>query len=377
MSGGGGNDQFAWLGLLKWSLAYTDGTENVTPGEISAEDRAFLEKVMSEGIVDEGVIMRRTLLHLVKALQDFLGVGAETAGDESAKLLAAISAHQAQSSASSSSNPAEPDLGELLDELDELRDIVEQIDFARSFVNMNALPFLLGAASSGLLVPERLRASCLSVIATLAQNNPDVQDVAKESLAVAKLSETFASSSDGGDAYKAKILQALSAVVRGHDPNSADFFANDQAVAIVKDGIVSGGTVCRRAVFLARALLTDDNSTPERVAAFADVMETVVELAGSSEEIDVRETCIGLLNGVLTKGGESAKTVYPYAEKIKNFCQTVVEKWKGEANEEEKGYLAEDMAQWLALMKLLKQAVNGGGGSVMSKTAEAAPLMLK
>jgi len=375
MSGGG--DQFAWLGLLKWSLSYTDGTENATPTEMSAENKAFLEKVMSEGIVDEGVIMRRTLLHLVKALQEYLGVPNDAAPSETNKLLSAIDAHQSKAKPTpSSSNPAEPDLPQLLDELDELRDIVEQIDFARSFANMNGLPFLLGAASSGSLVPERLQTSCLSLIATLSQNNPDVQDVAKTSIAVSKLAEIYASSASNSDAYKAKVLQALSAVVRGHEPNTVDFFASPQAIKAIKEGIVSGGIVCRRAVFLARALLTDDNSTPSRVAAFADVMEAVVELAGGSEEIDIRETCVGLLNGVLGKGGESAKTVYPYAAKIKETTSIVVEKWKEETNEEEKGYLAEDMAQWLALMKLLKDAVS----SVSSKEeeeADAPPLLLK
>ena len=40
-------DPFAWLGLLKWSLAYSDGTkpsEGAVP--MSPEDKAFLEKVM-------------------------------------------------------------------------------------------------------------------------------------------------------------------------------------------------------------------------------------------------------------------------------------------------------------------------------------------
>ena len=46
------NSPFHWLGLLKWSLAYSDGTEPAGDVEpMSKEDIDFLEKVMKEGIM--------------------------------------------------------------------------------------------------------------------------------------------------------------------------------------------------------------------------------------------------------------------------------------------------------------------------------------
>eukprot|EP00957_Ditylum_brightwellii_P021676 1634204-Ditylum_brightwellii.AAC.1 len=69
-SGGGGNSPFAWLGLLKWSLAHQDGTRpssDVAP--MSEEDRKFLESVMKDGIVDEGERMKTILTELTESLE--------------------------------------------------------------------------------------------------------------------------------------------------------------------------------------------------------------------------------------------------------------------------------------------------------------------
>ena len=58
------NPSWAWLGLLKWTLAYTDGTTDTKPQEMSAEDKAFLEDVMKNGIINEGERMREILKEL-------------------------------------------------------------------------------------------------------------------------------------------------------------------------------------------------------------------------------------------------------------------------------------------------------------------------
>ena len=55
------NNPWAWLGLLKWSLSYADGTTPSDNVEISAEDKAFLEAVMAEGVVDENDRMKTIL----------------------------------------------------------------------------------------------------------------------------------------------------------------------------------------------------------------------------------------------------------------------------------------------------------------------------
>uniref|UniRef100_A0A7S4KBJ9 Uncharacterized protein n=1 Tax=Guillardia theta TaxID=55529 RepID=A0A7S4KBJ9_GUITH len=66
----GGGNPWAWLGLLKWSLSYSDGTrknDDITP--MSKEDREFLEKVMAEGIIDENERMKFILQESTKAME--------------------------------------------------------------------------------------------------------------------------------------------------------------------------------------------------------------------------------------------------------------------------------------------------------------------
>ena len=115
-SGGNNSNPWAWLGLMKWSLEYTDGTKP-TSDAMSAEDRAFLEKVMAEGIIDENERMK-TILKEVTA--------------------------QMESWRTNASDCSREDEDTVEDLLDELRFIVEQIDYARAFQAMGGLSFLLG-----------------------------------------------------------------------------------------------------------------------------------------------------------------------------------------------------------------------------------------
>ena len=66
------NTPFAWLGLLKWSLAYSDGTTQSEAQPMNSKDIAFLEKVMAEVIIDEGERMKTILKDLTDSLQSML-----------------------------------------------------------------------------------------------------------------------------------------------------------------------------------------------------------------------------------------------------------------------------------------------------------------
>ena len=48
-----------WLGLLKWSLAQTDGTSETESRPMGQEDVSFLTKVMEELVADEPKRRRR------------------------------------------------------------------------------------------------------------------------------------------------------------------------------------------------------------------------------------------------------------------------------------------------------------------------------
>jgi len=70
-SSAGGGEKWAWLGLLKWTLAHQDGTvpSEESPTMMSDEDKAFLEKVMAEGIIDECDRMKFILQQFSNAME--------------------------------------------------------------------------------------------------------------------------------------------------------------------------------------------------------------------------------------------------------------------------------------------------------------------
>ena len=163
----GGGDPWAWLGLLKWSLSYSDGTRSTSDiSPMSKEDRKFLEKVMAEGIIDENERMKFILQVSTKAMEHYR--------------LKAIGTYP------DSDPPISDD--DLEDLLQELRDIVEQIDYARAFCSLQGLPFLIGCMDEAKNIPENIRNQCGGIISTLAQNNPDVQKQLLEMGAIKSLS---------------------------------------------------------------------------------------------------------------------------------------------------------------------------------------------
>lgn len=283
-------DQFQWLGLLKWSLQYQDGTRDTEWTEMSEEKKSFLEKVMSEGVVDEIVRMKQILIQFLRFLA--------SATSSSAPILEAIAVLEEKNKNKSlpSTTPTED---ELLDLLDELRDIVEHIDYALTFGQMNGLPFLLSAAGAGNVVPISVRASCLGLLATCSQNNPRVQDMGLDCGAVEKLPQIY----DGEVGLRAKSLQALSAFVRGHAKNEEKFYGCPDAIRVVREGMKATGAVFRRAVFFLRSLLTDDTAKAENCKEWEGCIDAVIAHARDSEEVDIREICQGTLFGLVNKGG--------------------------------------------------------------------------
>lgn len=165
----GGADPWAWLGLLKWSLSYSDGTRDSSDiSPMSKEDKEFLEKVMSEGIIDEGKRMKFILEEATKAMEYY----------------------RSKAMAKDPSDVSDPPISDedLEGLLQELRDIVEQIDYARAFCSLQGLPFLIGCIDESQTIPENIRMICGGIISTMCQNNPPVQKQLLELGAIKSLS---------------------------------------------------------------------------------------------------------------------------------------------------------------------------------------------
>lgn len=294
MSGTDSDPQWAWLGLLKWSLSYSDGTRPSSETvQMSAEDKKFLETVMKEGIIDENERMKEILIDLTSALEVYKGI---SEGKEELK---------------------QPDQDELKDLLGELRDIVEQIDYARAFAAMKGFPFLLGCAQERTAVPRAIRIACLGVVATMCQNNPPLQMDLLEMGSIKILSDLYfkespteeATDVDADGKMRARIVQALSANVRNHATAEQVFCSVQQAPSLMETalGVHNGRphhqtplNLRKRALFFLRALITSDSSDRERVQLFANSIQHIVDTHLDAEQnFEIRELSLELLNQIL------------------------------------------------------------------------------
>jgi hsp70-interacting protein len=256
------NNPWGWLGLLKWSLAYTDGTKDSEHKQMSAEDKAFLEAVMKDGIIDENERMKEILKQVTTQMESWKSDRA-TAEDES----------------------------QVEELLDELRFIVEQIDYARAFAAMKGLPFLLGCIQETDAIPISTRSMCLGVLCTLCQHNPPLQTELLELGSLKVLSDLFFSSLEGAgnhdgqhqppkdSNYQARIMQAISANVRSHEMAETVFCQLEQAPQLLLDGVAKDAptSLRKRALFFLRALVTSDTSSTERVRLFDSSIVTVID----------------------------------------------------------------------------------------------------
>lgn len=266
------NDPWAWLGLLKWSLAYSDGTSPSAANPLSDSDKEFLEKVMKEGIINEGDRMKTILEEVTTQFQKW--------------------------KASKSSTQEEDD--QVSELLQELRDIVEQIDYATAFCSLQGLPFLLGCIQETEVIPRSSRLTCLGVLATLCQNNPEVQKQLLERGALQILSDLFFGTTNDGE-LRSRILQAISAAVRSYDLAEAVFDQLEQSVALLEEGL-SDPSTAPRALFLLRAVLTSDSTNPFRMRRFQScVLVALDNFCGESSNANVREMTLEMVQQILVQ----------------------------------------------------------------------------
>jgi len=386
MAGGGnGDNQGAWLGLLKWSLAYTDGTRPSSETmQMSPEDKKFLEMVMKEGIIDEGERMKTILNDLTGSLDRMVKEAA--AASEGANASNEKSKDQEEEEKTEMPELTEDDM---VDRLEELRDIVEQIDYAKAFSALGGVPFLVGCASERGVVPKSVRSSCIAVLATLTQNNPHVQDIVLKSGALQTLANLFfaetpkggkvvgdSSAGSGGNCaidepdvdgkLRSKIVQAMSCSVRGHVEGERAFCASEGGRQVVECGLgLLGGSddgednsmpapppaLRRRTLFFLQALITSDEATEERIELFNPCVQYVcTDMLSAETEADaeVRETGLGMLQRMI----EQNKNVNMIAT-CKNAIVGVgikrvseIRKMKGE----DKGFASYELELWEALI---------------------------
>lgn len=367
----GQEPNWAWLGLLKWSLAHIDGTvpseESPNFRQMSEEDKKFLEEVMKNGIIDEGERMKTILSNLVDNLESM-----------KERKLAPFDDKESEES---------------LTLLDELQDIVEQIDFAKSFSSMGGIQFLMGCASEHEYVPLPIRSSCLGVIATLCQNNPPVQLSMLEQGNIPKLLDLFFSKfmlcdetsaneedEDLKDGFRGKVIQALSCSVRNHHIAEKIFCMNLEGKRAIESGLgihrqrVPTLNLRRRTLFFLQALITSDSADGDRVRLFSTCIPQVVMFCDPEKEenLEIREMALSMLNRILNQK-KSVNAILECKELLVKLGVRRVTDLRA-VKEKKNEYIGEELELWESLVVELARACKD---VATSEEAAQQPLSVK
>lgn len=262
-----------WLGLLRWSVAYSDGTNSSAFGEMTNDDKAWLEKVMKECVRDDPQRMNEVMLKLKESID----------GNGSVDTI------------------------EL--DLEDLRDIVEQVDMAHVFTKFGGCDILVEFIEKS-SVSDEIKSLAASVIATTAQNNILAQDLMFSAGIQQKLVHIFLQSSSPILLTKVsvnspycralshlseQILYALSCSIRGHALSEESFVLKFSDLVFRHALSLNAGSIVSRVAFLANALITSDYCTASRIPVLcAALLPESFRYCNAIESVDVRENLFQL-----------------------------------------------------------------------------------
>ncbi|KAF8396806.1 hypothetical protein HHK36_018439 [Tetracentron sinense] len=282
-----------WEGLLKWSLANSDGSG--PPQNLSEQDRRWFMEAMQAQTID--VIKRMKEITLVMQTPEQV---LEAQGVTSADI--------------------EGDM------LEELQEHVESIDMA------NVVEFLiLDLHSIGGLVPllgylknshAGIRAKSAEVVTTIVQNNPRSQQLVMEANGLEPLLSNF--TSDPDVIVQTKALGAISSLIQ-HNKLGIAAFRMANGYAALRDALGSENVRFQRKALNLVHYLLYENSSDCNVVSELGFPRIMMHLA-SSEDAEVREAALrGLLELARDKvGGTSGGLSYD-DEKLKQILQERIE----------------------------------------------------
>lgn len=263
-----------WLGLLKWSLAYSDGTGQTTAKEMTSERRAWLEEAMSELVVDEAKRM--------KEIVEQLTVINAQAGDEA----------------------------EATALFEELEDIVDNLDAAWDLIKMGSMDAVIEMLRSE---HAYIRIGAAQIVATCAQNNPKCQAALLQLGALAYTTHMTMHDSSAG--VRLKALSAVSSLIRNCKDGERDFVEQGDGLLVLARGLASTEhRFVAKCVHLLSFLLTEDPMLREADALTKHqqilVAAHATEAAGcliGHDDVNVRLGCLELLGKLGELGDVRAK----------------------------------------------------------------------
>ena len=282
-------DNAKWLGLLKWSMKYQDGTHESDFTEMSQEKKEFLEKVMKDGIMDEN-----------ERIQQILRI----CDGEHPSVVFAKEGDDDEDTAQPEPEVTAEELAEYKDSLlDELLTRIDQIDLAQNFCKMKGLVTMIK------LIKENDRAStralAAEVCSVVVQNNPFCQNAAVD---VDLLEVLCALAADPDATCRVKALLAISCLVRHHPLAEQRFLSPTcDGLAILQTYLQSTDDLRlqRKALFFMRYLVRNSKQTAERVlkdGEFVRIVSTFI----ANEDVDLCEGSLEALTELFNHGNEFA-----------------------------------------------------------------------
>ncbi|KAL9336762.1 hypothetical protein Peur_071250 [Populus x canadensis] len=270
-----------WDGLLKWSLAHSDGT--APNRNLSEEDRRWFTEAMQSQSVD--VIKRMKEITLVMQTPE-------------------------QVLESQGVTPAD-----IEDLLDELQEHVESIDMANDLHSIGGLVPLLGFLKN---THATVRAKAAEVVTTIVQNNPRSQQMVMEANGFEPLLSNF--TSDPDVTVRTKALGAISSLVQHNKPGIAAFHLGN-GFAALRDALGSENVRFQRKALNLIHYLLHENSSDCSIVSQLGFPRIMLHLA-SSEDAEVREAALrGLLELARNKIDGNTGRLGEDDEKLKQLLE--------------------------------------------------------
>eukprot|EP00466_Bigelowiella_natans_P019364 jgi/Bigna1/85720/estExt_fgenesh1_pg.C_50325 len=342
-----------WLGLLKWSLKYNDGTKNTDEVRPMAnEDKKFLENVMKNLVVDENEKMRVAITALkLTDPNDNTATSGDAKGKADPKEDDPLSELEAL-------DKEESEKGEIVRKKEEtlelLDDLVLNGDNAKNYVNMGGLPPLLEIVQSK---HDSLVKLACQLIASISQNNPKVQVEFLKAQGLKVLLQLFRDPRTSGDVL-GKALGAVSAVVRHCKPGE-EAFKKAQGIPWLLKSLddpkrkVPARVVKKGLALIRHFLDIEEDSKSMKTLLVALGAPRVIMSYHSHNDIDVREKALELIVEIAT-GTDEASSKAKTALKAVDFGKKVETRMKeviGLIREGDK----EDEEMYSVEMEYLKQ----------------------
>ncbi|KAK6146901.1 hypothetical protein DH2020_017813 [Rehmannia glutinosa] len=252
-----------WEGLLKWSLAHSDGTNSSR--NLSEEDRRWFMEAMQAQTVD--VIKRMKEITLVMNTPE-------------------------QVLESQGVTPQD------IEDLHSIGGLVPLLGYLR---NSHA----------------NIRAKAAEVVSTIVQNNPRSQQLVMEANGLEPLLSNF--TSDPDVLVRTKALGAISSLIR-HNKSGVAAFRLANGYAALRDALSSEDVRFQRKALNLIHYLLHENQSDRAVVTELGFPRTFMHLA-SSEDADVAAALRGLLELARDKSGKPDSSSSEEDDKLKQILQ--------------------------------------------------------